>query len=372
MSTSCLERLDLQTVAFASDEPKHAHCINPLEDVRWEEFLQRHPRASMFHCSAWLSALSRTYGYEPVVYTTSGPGQDLENGIAFCRVDSWLTGCRLVSLPFSDHCELLVDTREDMDVLTAAVERVSAREKLRYIETRPLHPVEMFMPLRRTGVTYTFHQLDLRTDLGSLFRGFHKNSTQRKIRRAEREGLTYREGTTESLLDNFYELLRMTRKRHKLPPQPRAWFANLTDCFGKALKIRVAFRGNQAIAAMLTIQYKDTLVYKYGGCDTRFNNLGCMHLLFWEAIQEAKAAGLRFFDLGRSDADQPGLITFKNRWGATQSVLTYSRYSASENSSHLFDLHPAKWKSRAAKYILARLPLNVLSSLSPVLYRHVG
>ncbi len=77
-----------------------------------------------------------------------------------------------------------------------------------------------------------------------------------------------------------------------------------------------------------------------------------MHLLFWNTIQEAKASGLRYLDFGRTDADQEGLITFKNRWGATQSVLTYSRYGAAENSTHLFDLYSSKWKARTTKYAL--------------------
>ncbi len=372
MVTSCHEHSNVRNGLLTNDVSKHAYCINPLDDPRWNEFLQQHPRTSVFHSTAWLDALSRTYGYEPIVYTTSPPGQDLENGIPFCRVESWLTGRRLVSLPFSDHCEPLVDTEADWNVLTSALERESTRNNLRYIEMRPLETHEIFTPLRRAVVTYTFHRLDLETDIDSLFLGFHKSSTQRKIRRAEREGLTYHEGTTESLLTSFYGLLTITRKRHMLPPQPRAWFTNLIDCFGKALKVRIVLKADRAIAAMLTIRHKDTLVYKYGACDPRFNTLGSMHLLFWTAIQEAKAAGLQTFDLGRSDADQSGLITFKNRWGATRSVLTYSRYSLSENSSHLFDLPPDRWKSKAAKFILARLPLNVLSSLSLVLYRHVG
>jgi hypothetical protein len=97
-----------------------------------------------------------------------------------------------------------------------------------------------------------------------------------------------------------------------------------------------------------------------------------MHFLLWRAIQDAKATGLRFFDLGRTDADQQGLITFKNRWGATQSVVTYSRYSASEQCTHLFDLSAPKWKTRAAKYVLEHLPLGALSAIGRVLYGHVG
>jgi hypothetical protein len=34
--------------------------IDPLTDARWEVFLQRHPRASIFHTPRWLEALRRT------------------------------------------------------------------------------------------------------------------------------------------------------------------------------------------------------------------------------------------------------------------------------------------------------------------------
>jgi hypothetical protein len=42
---------------------------------------EEHPRASVFHTIAWLEALRQTYGYQPVVYTTSAPGNGLRNGI---------------------------------------------------------------------------------------------------------------------------------------------------------------------------------------------------------------------------------------------------------------------------------------------------
>ena len=72
--------------------------IHPLTDPRWEAFAQTHPRASVFHSSAWLRALSQTYGYEALAFTTSGSGSDLEDAVAFCEVNSWLTGRRLSSL----------------------------------------------------------------------------------------------------------------------------------------------------------------------------------------------------------------------------------------------------------------------------------
>jgi predicted N-acyltransferase len=292
--------------------------------------------------------------------------------MVFCRVESRLTGRRLVSLPFSDHCEPLLDSEADLEVLTAAIEQECRREQWRYVELRPLTPFAITTTLHHTAVPYTFHQLDLDPNLGTLFLNCHKSSTQRKIRRAEREGLTYAEGSSVELLDRFYKLFVVTRKRHNLPPPPRIWFANLVESFGDALKIRVAYRQSSPVAAMITIRHKETLIYKYGCSDARFHNLGSMHLLYWKAIEDAKAYGLRRFDLGRTDADQQGLITFKSRWGATQSVVTYSRYSLSAEAAHVFDLSAAKWKSRVAKSLLSNLPLEALSFIGQVFYRHIG
>jgi len=369
MAHACLNWIGTRE---AADLPSVAHSIDPLVDPRWDRFVEQHPRSSVFHSKAWLTALHRSYGYKPVAFTTSAPDQDLENALVFCRVESWLTGRRLVSLPFSDHCEPLVSSGEIQHILTGALEEESRKGKWRYLEMRPLQPIKLVTPLRHTEVAYAFHQLDLEPSLDTLFRNLHKDSIQRKIRRAEREGLQYREGSTPELLDQFYELVKITRKRHHLPPQSRQWFATLMECCGDAAKIRVALKGEMPVAAMMTIRHKDTMVYKYGCSDSRFNNLGGMHLLFWTTIQESKAAGLRYLDFGRTDAGQEGLITFKNRWGATQSSLTYSRYGIAETSTHMFDLYAHEWKSKAAKYVLSNFPAGVLSLIGRAVYRHIG
>lgn len=351
---------------------KALHCFNPLLDPRWEPFVGNHPRASVFHSSAWLEALHRTYGYNPVVFTTSSPAERLENAIVFSRVESWVTGRRLVSLPFSDHCEPLVESERAPGMIAAILNREMARGNWTYLELRPLEPIPVNTSYHRTGINYAFHQLDLRTDLDTLFSNFHKSSIQRKIRRAEREGLVYREGSSVELLQIFYRLLKLTRRRHRIPPQPLEWFINLMKCFGPAMKVRVVSKADRPVAAMITLRHKETMVYKYGCSDALVNSLGGMHLLFWKAIQEAKAADLICFDFGRTDADQQGLITFKNRWGAAQSILSYSRYGASESATHLLDLSSTNWKTKAAKGLLSTLPSGLVSRIGEVLYEHVG
>ena len=335
--------------------------------------MKRTPQASLFHSREWLEALRQSYGYQPVVFTTSAPSEGLANGIVFCQVESWLTGRRLVSLPFSDHCELLVERPEDLCALMTAIEEERTNGKWRYVEVRPLAPV----PGRANeaaATIYYHHQLNLAPSIDELFRNFHKDSIQRKIRRAQREALDYEEGTTDPLLDSFYELLVSTRRRHCVPPQPKQWFRILRDCFGSALKIRISSKQGRPVAGMLTIRHKDSLIYKYGGSDPRFGSLGGMHLLYWKSIQEAKKDGLKSFDLGRSDAHQAGLITFKRRWGADESKLTYWRFGSSRQSdtSHRFDLCHENWKSRLAKHVFANVPTSLLPTVGRLLYKHVG
>jgi len=343
------------------------HKIDPLKDPRWGDFVHRHPRASVFHTSAWLGALHRTYGYEPVGYTTSAPDQDLRNGIVFCKVNSWLTGRRLVSLPFSDHCEPLVDEPEDLHDLLEALQQESVGENWRYIEIRPLRSLDPVTTFFHETETYSIHRLDVSPDLETLFRNFHKDSTQRKIRRAEREGLTEQEGRSDSLLDIFYRMQLLTRRRHQLPPQPRNWFRDLIDCLGDALKIRVAFKEGRPVAGILTLRSKDTLIYKYGCSDAQFNRLGGMHFLFWRAIQDAKKCGIRILDLGRSERNNSGLIIFKDRWGAERSTLTYERYAIGSSEPRGRD-----WKLTIAKRVFAYVPDSFLSAVGSLLYKHIG
>ena len=64
-----------------------------------------------------MQALKQTYHYEPVGYTQAAPGEEFSSALVFCRVKSWLTGQRLVSMPFSDHCEPLVDSATELQAL---------------------------------------------------------------------------------------------------------------------------------------------------------------------------------------------------------------------------------------------------------------
>ena len=166
--------------------------------------------------------------------------------------------------------------------------------------------------LRRS---FHIYALDLRSSLGEIFTGFAKDSIQRKILRAERDGLRCEEGRSESLIERFYSLLVKTRRRHALPPQPARWFSNLVTMFGNDVKIYVVSMDRLPVGAIFTLRFKQTLVYKYACGEIEYFKHGPMQLLLWRAIQEAKADGLERLDFGRSDEEEKGLQLRKSVGG---------------------------------------------------------
>jgi hypothetical protein len=353
--------------------------IDPLRDARWDKLLERHPSATVFHSGGWLEALKLTYGYEPLALTTTREGP-LENGLVLSGVKTWRSR-RLVSLPFSDHCDPLLDRPEDLSAMLGFVGGEIERKRWRSIELRPRtttcvrnttyvgRPFGAGAPPTLSlaeGQTYYLHTLDLARPADEIFHAFHHSSTQRAIRRAEREGLAWEAGSSERLLESFYGLLRQARRRHGLPPQPLAWFRNLAGCLGDRLRIHVASHEGRPIASILTLTFKKTLVYKYGGSDAVYHPLGGMPFLFWHAILAAKADGLEHLDLGRSDIDQPGLVRFKDHLGARRTTLTYFTSPARHANVHDGPL------GRVARRLVAHLPDAALDLTGRLLYRHFG
>jgi CelD/BcsL family acetyltransferase involved in cellulose biosynthesis len=341
--------------------------IDPLTDARWDDLVDRHPSASPFHRRGWLESLKQTYGYKPFVLTSASPGESIKDGIVACRITSWLTGTRLVSLPFADHCEpLFSDSCEKQLLLNRLIEE-SKRQHCKYLEFRPLPASADLGKEFQPSESFYFHELDLRPGLEQLFQGLHKDSIRRKIRRAEKEQLSYEAGRTAELIDTFYNLMLITRRRHHLPPQPKNWFRNLAKNMDDALHIRVARKNGIAVAALLTLRHRSSIVYKYGCSDGAFHQLGGMPFLFWKLIEEGKATGAERIDFGRSETENEGLVAFKDKFGTTKRILTYFRYpQTAKQAAHAWG------DSGLARLVFSILPDGVLSAAGKVLYRHIG
>jgi lipid II:glycine glycyltransferase (peptidoglycan interpeptide bridge formation enzyme) len=207
------------------------------------------------------------------------------------------------------------------------------------------------------------HEIDLRPDLATLYGNLHKSCIQRKIKRAEREQLRYECGS-ELLLRDFYSLFVLTRKRHGLPPPPLLWFKSVVKYLGNRAKIHVVYKEHRPAASILTLWFRNSVVYKYGCSDDKVSNLGGTPFLFWKLIQEAKQSGMEKIDLGRSDLDQPGLCEFKEHLGGSRSKLKYYSFPAQAKA------RKSPSGSRMLRSGLTSMPGGVLQLVGRVLYKH--
>jgi hypothetical protein len=268
-----------------------------------------------------------------------------------------------VSLPFSDHCDALADSADDVDVLVSALDKYTP--ELKYVELRPLNSFSSAGSFT-TNDQYLLHRLSLRGGADAVFPGFHKNHVVRKIRRAEREGLVYEEGASDRLLRSFYALMVLTRRRHRIPPQPIAWFRAVLDCLPVETKIRVAFKDRTPVAAMLTVSDGRTMIYKYGASDAAHHNSGGVQFLMWKTIQDACNQGCTTLDFGRSRLQSTGEIAFKDHWGGTRMPVSYWRCPDTGQAPRVAD------NLKGARRLFSMLPEWLLIVAGKALYRHIG
>jgi len=150
--------------------------------------------------------------------------------------------------------------------------------------------------------------------------------------------------------------------------QPRRFFKLLRETLleqGLGF-IQLAYHQERCVAAAVFLGWQKTLTYKYGASDPGALSLRPNNLLFWDVIQWGHEQGYERLDLGRSDVENTGLRTFKSRWGAEESMLTYTTLS-NQPISHT----DARWMG-LMNAVIHRAPTWVCRLTGEILYKFVG
>ncbi|MDP2643541.1 MAG: peptidoglycan bridge formation glycyltransferase FemA/FemB family protein, partial [Desulfobacterales bacterium] len=194
--------------------------INPLTCPGWDEQLSANPESSFFHTSAWAKVLCESYGYQPVYFASMDNGQ-VENLIPVMEINSFLTGKRGVALPFTDFCPPIISTRENFQKI---VNHVVPHGKISGWKSLEIRGGDSGVPYS----TFYTHILNLKKNPGDIFSNF-KNSTQRNIKKAEKQGIRVDFSGTFKSTKSYYQLHCKTRQHHGLPPQPFHFFKNIYE-----------------------------------------------------------------------------------------------------------------------------------------------
>ena len=293
--------------------------VDPLVDGLYRRLLDRHV-SRLFHSPPWLHVLRDAYGFRPQALLLLGPDGEPEGGVVACRIADAM-GARVVSLPFSDYCDPLVESCEDWETLFDALRSGGERVIVRCVHSTVTAADARLAVLK----TARWHGLSLLPDLSALWRGLEPPK-RRAIRRARRQGVELAALEGDAFLDAFYRLhLGVRKHKYRLLPQPRRFFDAIRRRFEEANAwYPLAARcGGRIVAAVILLRWGGTLYYKFSASDPAALDLRPNDFLMWRAIEFAAELGCAQLDLGLSDDDQSGLVRFKRQFGAEEKEIRF-------------------------------------------------
>ncbi len=336
--------------------------IDPLLDQSWDAKVAVRDDHSIFHRAAWARVLIESYGHRPYYLRVLAAGAEVAL-VPLMEVQSSITGCRGVSLPFSDYAgPLWSDPAQASEVYQALIDFAVGR-KWKRLEIRDDRvPPDSAPPY----CIYETHELDLTPDINVIERNLD-SAVRRAIRKARRSGLDIRVETDAGAVVEFYALHCRTRRRNGLPPQPFRFFQAIgRNVIEPGLGFVVLARsGRHPVAGAIFLHSGGRAIYKFGASDIAHWHLRPNQAVMWQAIRSLIDCGCVQLNFGRTAKNDEGLRRFKLSWGCSSRPLHYFRH------------HSGGWVSAVSEpkesypLIFSRLPVALNRLAGKLIYPHL-
>lgn len=280
------------------------------------------------------------------------------------EVNSWLTGKRGVSLPFTDNCEPLAGSQKTFGEIFSNAVELGKKRGWKYLEGRGGRNL---LPDATTSISFYGHTVELNPDEAKMFEKMD-GSMRRAIRKAEKENVTVEISQSESAIRDFFHLQCLTRQRHGLPPQSLGFFLNIQKhILSQNLGfVAVASHGGKKIAASVYFFLRGKAIYKYGASDFTHQDLRGTNLVMWAAMRRLARDGAKTLHLGKTSLEHDGLRRFKLNLGATEETLDYFRYDFRRCQFVTDKDSVGGWHNR----VFSALPLPASRLAGRLLYKH--
>lgn len=337
---------------------------NPIDYEGWDDLLKSNPAASCFHTSGWAKVLVDTYKYKPLYFASIADGKLLDL-IPVMEINSFLTGRRGVSLPFSDYCEPIISSPQHLNDAIEAIVEHGQKAGWKHLELRSEGSFPHDWP---ASSLFYGHVLPLSDNPEAVFARF-RSSIKRNIRKAQRENVQIEMCNSPKSVKEFYRLHCLTRKRHGLPPQPYRFFENILHHIisNKSGYVVLASYNGKTVSAAVYFHFAKKVLFKYGASDISCQHLRPNNLLMWKAIEWYCKNGFEKLSLGRTEIENEGLRRFKTGWGAQETHIKYYNFDFAKNT---FTKDSKTYNSHAA--LFRRMPISLLRLIGAASYKHVG
>lgn len=303
--------------------------VDPCSDARWQTLVHKYP-SSVFHSAEWMRVLTDTYGFDIQAHLVVGADGAPQAGLPFCRISD-LRGERIVSLPFCDYLDPLVESAEQWNLLLDQLVAEGVPVIFRCLH----NPVPLTNGRLQEFKRARWHGIDLRPDLDTLWMSLN-GAARRAIKKAEQNHLQIVVAEDRSMMRAFFEMhLRVRKYKYQLVAQPYRFFENIWHHFMEAQRgmVLLALQEGEVVAGIVFLRWRDTLFYKFNASVLTNLSYRPNDLLVWMGIQQAKAQGLQRFDFGLSDWDQAGLLQYKRKFASEERTIHFLEYDSNGSTA---------------------------------------
>lgn len=313
--------------------------LNPITHPLWRALIMQQP-SLVFHTPMWLQVIAETYQFALRALVLVEDEKPVA-GVAFGHVQDAF-GDRLVTLPFSDFGDPIVDSAEQWQQLSQALVQFGHPIKLRTLHnTLPLDDPHFEQTARAR-----WHGIDLTRGKDALWSNLH-HSARRAIRKAEKRGATVRQSTTlDDMMTFYYFHVDVRKHKYGMVAQPRVFFEQIWQELIQAGHgfVLIAEVDDEPIAATLFLHWQNTLTYKFNASSRASLEFRPNDLIIWHGIQTGIELGLERFDFGLSDWDQDGLVRYKRKFATEEKTIHFLKHT------------PTAWQPTAAQPLRSLFP----------------
>ena len=162
-------------------------------------------------------------------------------------------------------------------------------------------------------------EVDKQTQYLNLDRltGFDASVTY-DIRKAQKAGVSVSTDLTDDKVSASYQIYAENCREFAIPQKPWAAVRKLAQegCANGLARVYFAHHQSEIVGALLVLWSKQTSSYYLPCTRTSARALQSSTLLIAQAIGEARAAGLKYWNWESSPPDQAGVFNFKKKWGS--------------------------------------------------------
>lgn len=334
------------------------------EQARWDAYVEKHHEGSFFHLSGWRNVIERVYRHKCHYLYVEKDGV-ICGLLPLVEQKSKLFGHTLISTPFCVYGGAIADSESILLALEEAAANLGKLLGVDYLELRYTRPRENNSNLILNCNHSTF-VMEIADDEQAILQSIKKKQ-RANVRQSLKNNLVAETTSDSGAVHRIYS---ESVRNLGTPVFPKKYFQALKDEFGEQVELLLIKKDDEAVSAVLSFYYKNTVLPYYGGGTPDARQCRSNDFMYYNLMCRSKLEkGCTTFDFGRSK-NGSGSGNYKKTWGIQPRPLYY--YCQLINADSLPNLSPDNPKYKLFISAWQKLPLFVTERLGPFLSKYLG